>query len=157
MQRGYTLIELLIVITIMGLLVGASIAGFNTLNQRQTVLSAGKEVISLMRTAQQKSASGVKPAGTCDQLLGYSVIGTINTGVYSLNSVCNNSGSITTTKIKSAALASGVTFNSTFTVLFNTLTAGASGTVGDIKVKTASYSFTFTVNASGDITEKGIL
>lgn len=156
MRRGYTLIELIVVITIIGLLVGASIAGFNTLNKRQTLISSGKEVISLMRTAQQRAVSGIKPAGVCDRLMGYSVKGTINGSSYTLNYVCLVNGNLVTTQIRSYQLGQGVTFLSTFTVQFNVQTGGAGGDLGDLQIKTSAYTFTFNVNASGDISEKGL-
>lgn len=149
MKHGYTLIELVIAIAIMGLLVGASIAGFNTLNKRQTVLNSGKEVMSIMRTAQQRAASGTKPAG-CTQLYGYTVKATINTSVYSLSSVCSNA----TTVIRNYQLPSSVTFVSTFNTQFNVQTGGASGTTGDISMKSTYFTYTMTIGSAGDITEK---
>src|SRR5258706_8299399 len=101
--KGYTLIELIVVIAIIGLMTGASIAGFNTLNKRQTVLNGGKELMSIMRTAQQRAVAGTKPVG-CTQLYGYSVKGTINTATYSLSTVCSNA----TTVIRTYQLPSGV-------------------------------------------------
>jgi prepilin-type N-terminal cleavage/methylation domain-containing protein len=153
-RNGYTLIEIIIVVTIMGLLVGASIAGFNTLNQRQTVLSAGREVVSIMRTAQQRAAAGIKPEGTCDQLLGYSVRGTVNSAQYTLSNVCLNSGVPTTTLLRTYQMGTGVTFAQTFTVQFNVQTGGAGGDIGDIALRTTAHTYTLNVNASGDISEK---
>ncbi len=150
---GYTLIELIIVITIMGLLVGASIAGFNTLNKRQTATNAGKELMSVMRTAQERAVSGIKPT-TCDQLVGYSVNGTANSGTYTLKSVCMVGGSSTSSVVKTYQLPTGVTVVNTFSTQFNVQTGGANGTVGDISLKSSSYTFTLTVSSAGDITEK---
>lgn len=155
-STGYTLIEIIIVVGIMGLLVGASIAGFNTLNQRQTVLSAGKEVISIMRTAQQRAIAGIKPENDCDQLLGYAVKATANGATYTLNSVCDDGGFIETVEVRSYQLAAGLTFASTFTVQFNVQTGGASGNTGDLQLRSSVYTFTVNVNESGDISEQGL-
>lgn len=155
MRTGYTLIEIIVVVTIMGLLVGGSIAGFNTLNQRQTILSAGREVSSIMRTAQQRAISGLKPtAGICDQLLGYSVKGTINSSTYTLNTVCLNSGAPVTRVVQTYRLATGITFVSTFTVQFNVQTGGAGGNIGDLKLKSSAHVYTMNISSAGDITEK---
>ncbi len=156
MRRGYTLIEIIIVVTIIGLLTGASIAGFNTLNQRQTVLSAAKEVISVMRTAQQRANAGILPSAPCDSLAGYSVKGTVNSSAYTLNVICSSGGVREETQVKSYSMASGVTFTSTFDITFNVLTGGAGGSLGDLKVKSSAYTFTFNINAAGDISEKGL-
>lgn len=155
MRSGYTLIELIVVIAIMGLLVGASIAGFNTLNQRQTVLSAGREVLSIMRTAQQRAISGQKPtSGTCDQLLGYSVKGTVNSDTYTLNTVCLNSDVPSTAIMQSYKMANGVIFVSTFTTQFNVQTGGAGGSIGDVQLKNSVHTYTINISSAGDITEK---
>lgn len=155
MRSGYTLIEIIVVVTIIGLLVGASIAGFNTLNQRQTVLSAGREVISIMRTAQQRALAGNKPDGiVCEQLRGYSVKGTVNSNQYTLNTVCSNGGVESTTLIRTYQMASNVTFVQTFTVQFNVQTGGAGGNIGDLQLKTNVHTYTLNITSAGDITEK---
>src|SRR5258706_9884401 len=100
--KGYTLIELIVVIAIIGLMTGASIAGFNTLNKRQTVLNGGRELMSVMRTAQQRAASGIKPT-QCDHLVGYKVSGSANSSSYSLSTVCTD----ITAVIKSYKLPTG--------------------------------------------------
>lgn len=151
-RRGYTLIELIVVIAIVGLMVGASIAGFNTLNQRQTVGNGGRELTSVMRIAQQRALAGTKPAG-CTQLTGYRVNGTINTSDYTLSAVCTN----TTVVISSYKLPSGVTFVTTIATLFTVQTGGAGGSIGDIAVRSTAFTYTLTVSSAGDITEKSLL
>lgn len=150
-QVGYTLIEILVAVTIIGLLTGASIAGYNTLNQRQTVLNGGKELMSVMRTAQERATSGVKPT-TCAQLIGYSVTAAANGKAYTLSGVCSDA----TTAIRTYTLPTGVTFVANLATQFSVQTGGAGGTLGDIQVKSSSYTYTMNVNQSGDITEKGL-
>lgn len=157
-RRGYTLIEIIVVVAIMGLMVGASIAGFNTLNQRQVMLSAGRELMSVMRTAQQRAGSGVKPEDiTCGQLLGYSVRGTINSDTYTLNAVCLNSGVVQTMLLRSYEMSTGIVFVATFATQFNVQTGGASGNIGNIRIRSSFYTYTLNVTSAGDITELTLL
>ncbi|PWU22888.1 hypothetical protein C5B42_04870 [Candidatus Cerribacteria bacterium 'Amazon FNV 2010 28 9'] len=149
---GYTLIELVVVIGIIALLVGGSVAGYSTLNNRQLVLTSGKEVESVMRTAQQRAISGEKPSG-CTNLLGYNVTAANGSSAYTLNAICSGN---TTIKMQSDQLRSGVTFGTAINVLFIGQVGGVSGTTGTISVKSSSHTFTFTLSSSGDISEVGL-
>lgn len=150
-QIGYSIIELLVVITIMGLLVGGGIAGFNTMNRRQGVLSAGRELLSVMRSAQGKASSGIKPT-VCAQLVGYSVSGSINTNTYTLSAVCTDK----TTVIKSYQMGGGTQLLATFNTLFSVQTGGAGGSIGDLSLKSSSYTYTLNISDAGDVSEKGL-
>lgn len=151
MRSGYTLIEILIVVTLIGLLTGASIAGFNALNSRQTVISAGKEIVSMMRTAQQRASAGIKPEN-CDQLEGYSVSALALAQDYALSGVCTNR----TVVIKTAKLPVNVFFQSGFSVLFGTQAGGASGNIGDLTIQSPTHTFVINISGAGDIWEKGV-
>lgn len=152
---GYTLIELVVVIAIIGLLVGGSIAGYNTLNKRQTTTNAGRELISVMRTAQERAVSGKKPT-VCDQLVGYSVSGVSNGTSYALNSVCIVGGATVSSLVQTYQLPTGVKFSGAFSTQFNVQTGGASGTTGDITLTSSTNTYTLTVGPAGDLTEKTI-
>jgi prepilin-type N-terminal cleavage/methylation domain-containing protein len=151
LSTGFTLIELVVVIAIVGLLTGGSIAGYFRLNQRQTILSAGKEIISAMRLAQQQAAAGKKPAN-CTQLRSYSVTGNSGSSQYTLSAICSNA----TIVMKQYFFSSGVTLAQAVNVQFPILTAGASGTVGTLRVQSSTQQFSFVVDRGGDISESGI-
>jgi prepilin-type N-terminal cleavage/methylation domain-containing protein len=155
-QAGYTLIELIVVIALIGLMTGASIAGFNTLNQKQIVTTGGKELASVLRTAQNRAVSGIKPTGvTCTTLLGYRVTGTANGSAYSLDVVCNNGGAPVVTTIKTYNLPVNITFSASIAPTFGVLTAGVSGS-GDMVIRSSVHTYTIRVNATGDITDVGL-
>ena len=59
---GFTLIEVLISLTIIGLLFGFGFVSFRDFSRRQAVVSAGRAVIGDLRLAQSKALSGEKPA-----------------------------------------------------------------------------------------------
>jgi prepilin-type N-terminal cleavage/methylation domain-containing protein len=58
---GYTLIEILVAITIIGILFSVGYANFRSFSQRQVVLNAAKSLQSDLRLAQQMALSGQKP------------------------------------------------------------------------------------------------
>jgi prepilin-type N-terminal cleavage/methylation domain-containing protein len=71
-MRGFTLIEMLVVVTITGLTVGGGIAAYNRFNDRQKVLQAAKTVVNQLRLVQKQADAGEKPDG-CGVLDGYAV------------------------------------------------------------------------------------
>ena len=62
---GFTLIEILIIIILFAILVGAGVANYYRLNRRKLVEGSARQTEQLIRTAQKNAASGVKPAGWC--------------------------------------------------------------------------------------------
>jgi len=151
-QRGYTLIELLVVITIIGLLFGGSIAAYAKFNQRQTVLAAGKQLLSDLRSALTKAASGVKPSG-CTTLSAYELKGNSGASSYNISAVCSNNSSIL---VSSGKFNSGITLGTAVDVTFVGQLGGATGTLGNLTVTSSGLTYSLTVNSSGDISEGGL-
>lgn len=156
-RSGFTLIELVVVIAIIGLLVGGSVAGYVQLNNRQVVQTSAQGLISVMRQAQQRALSGKKPTSGCTTLTGYRVAGSGNS--YTLDAVCSNA----TITIGSYKTSPNVIIGSAINVLFPVLTGGASGTIGNISVCTANnnvcaanYVNIINVNAGGDVSDLGL-
>jgi prepilin-type N-terminal cleavage/methylation domain-containing protein len=50
--KGFTLIELVVSVAIMGMLVGGGIAAYRTFNTKQLVQSAGKEFVQIFRVIE---------------------------------------------------------------------------------------------------------
>ena len=66
--KGYTLIELLIVITISVVVFGVGIAGYREFSRRQALTSAGRSLKGDLRLAQSYSIIGKKPSDpACDE------------------------------------------------------------------------------------------
>ena len=65
-HRGYSLIEVLIAVTIIGILTGSSLVGYNRFQGRQGLKSAGEQLVSDLRLTQQKALSGEKPDNWCN-------------------------------------------------------------------------------------------
>lgn len=61
MTKGYTLIEILVGLTIIGLLFAIGYVNFRDFSRRQAVIGAGKILQGDIRLAQQQALSGQKP------------------------------------------------------------------------------------------------
>ena len=151
---------MLIALSIMGLLVGGSIAGYNKYNTRQIVIQGGKTLASTLRTAQTRARVGDKPSAGCTQLTGYRVIGSATASTYDLRVVCAgvDAGTISTT-----TLTTGVVIQQAFNVLFSVLSGGVVGAAvagTNVAVQnnviSGGYRYTISVSASGAIYETGL-
>lgn len=60
-QHGYTLIEILVGITIIGLIFGFGFVSFREFSRRQALTGAAKGIVGDLRLAQGESVSGKKP------------------------------------------------------------------------------------------------
>lgn len=85
-QRGFTLIEMLVAITIMLLLFGIGIVSYLRFDSRQQLIQAGEELKSDLRIAQARARTGDRPDG-CDRLLAYEVAFTSDQ-TYEVREIC---------------------------------------------------------------------
>lgn len=67
---GYTIVELLVVVTVLVLLTSFGLAGYNTYNQNETLNQAALSVESALREAQNRALTGEK---VCKNSLGANV------------------------------------------------------------------------------------
>jgi prepilin-type N-terminal cleavage/methylation domain-containing protein len=153
-QKGFTLIELMIAISIMILMVGVGVAAYLNMDKRQNLSNAGKQLQLLMRAAQTKARVGERPTG-CQKLLGYRVSQTsVGPDIVSLEAVCENGGATTTYLMSDYSLPVGVTVQNMSPMTFRVLHGGVESS-GDVTLSSEfpTYTFVFTVNAGGEITE----
>lgn len=92
---GYTLIELLVALSIVGVLFTVGFASYREFAQRQTVIQTAKTLKEDMRLAQQKALSGEKPLG-CTILSGWA-IAFPNPSEYTIQGACSNGTFVTKT------------------------------------------------------------
>lgn len=148
---GFTVIELLVTMVIMGLLFSLGYANYRDFSRRQAVASAGRMVIADLRLAQSKALSGEKPC--TGNLSTYNFV--IGAGSYQIKAVCSGTGS-NSVITKTQPLPSGILISSSlspisFKVLgqgTNIPTTGASITLS--QTGTANIQ-TITVSEGGEI------
>jgi prepilin-type N-terminal cleavage/methylation domain-containing protein len=118
-RRGYTFIELLVAISIMGIISTVGIASFVNYNDKQVMEGTASDVANFYILARQRAISQVKPdqCSTTDSLSGYRVVLNTSTSTYQLSVVCGASSYI----VEQKKLPSNVTFVTTSptTVFFN--------------------------------------
>lgn len=91
-MKGYTLIEILVGITIIGLVFGFGFVSFREFSRRQVVAGAAKQIKGDLRLAQEYALSGKKPADCVTQLDSYSftVTSSQNPATYEIKASCSS-------------------------------------------------------------------
>lgn len=157
-KKGFTIIEVLVVIVIIGLVMVVGSVRYREFSQRQTVVSAKRQILADIRAAQSDAASGRKPDGcTANHTLtgyGFEVIGTANPASYRTYAVCALGGVSANYVTKQTNLPQGVTITQPPVIIFKPLAEGTnipSGTSRVITINTGVNSDTVTVTSAGEI------
>ncbi len=174
-QSGFSLLELLITVTIMVIIVGGSVAGFMTFQARQEVLTTAKNVQQLVRTAQGKARVRETPtsatltaagfgAGTCNsdnsRLQGYRI--NLSSNVITLVALCGEDDldPLQATAVVYSETITGMTYSGPDYIDFWTLYRGlrfsggpSPATIRFTSVSDVNNTSYFTVENGGAITE----
>lgn len=150
--RGFTLIELMVVLSVTAVLGTLGIAGFITYNQTQALQTSSNEVATMLNLAKSRAQSQVKLGSLCSapsQVLGgYSVNISIVNKNYTLSSRCSGASSDLYTK----NLPNGLNFDaSTSASFFFPIQTGGVETAGQIIISGYGRSKTVTVNSLGGV------
>ncbi len=148
-NEGFTIIELLISMSIILLLGGGVLAAFNNFNENQKVKETALTLKSNLRLAQNKAIAGKKPEG-CGALNGFTASFTASS--YTVQARCDGvptGGSLTT------SLPSGISFVPvpaafTFSVLTGRIASNITLTVTGL-----SKSYSVAVTESGNVSTVG--
>jgi len=73
LNNGFTFIELIVSVLILGIVVSLGVASYTSFNINQTLNQAAEQLKSGLRLAQSKSFEGVKPDEDCAHLDGWRV------------------------------------------------------------------------------------
>lgn len=146
---GFTLLELLISVTIMMLLVGMGVASFITFNERQQLVGAAKELQEFFRSAQTRSRTGDIPAG-CGAFSGYNIQMAIDNPSVQMYAVCSTGNVLRSEKTLTGGVRPTVAINMTFLNLKGGVT-NASSVV--LRLPSGSLTYSFKVTAGGEITQ----
>lgn len=148
-KSGYTLVEILIGLTIISIVFSIGVASYREFSRRQELNGYIKKTISDIRLIQQKALSGQKPdasLGSCTRLDAYSLV-TNGGSSYSIVANCVN-GNVT---IKSVDLGNITVTATTAVTRFKVLGLGT-----DLPSdNTLTFRSTLTGNTSSLIIGKG--
>lgn len=166
--KGFTIIEVLVVIVIIGMVMAVGSVRYREFSKRQMVVSVKRQIVADIRAAQSDAASGIKPGG-CNastyRLVGFAFEIT-NTGSpttpasYETYAICNN-GSDSEFVTKQADLPLGVTLSITTAplpvvnpVIFRPLANGtnlSSSAVSTIAIAIGANTDSILISSGGEI------
>lgn len=141
-SKGYTLIEVLVVISILGIIFSIGFSGFREFSRRQELTGSVKKITADLRLTQQLALTGQKPTGlTCERLDSYTFT-RVTSSVYTITANCINSTnhvvktvtlpeqvSLSEGTVVYKALGHGTTLNSPIIFTVANTTSGTSGTI----------------------------
>ncbi len=152
MMKGYTLIEILIVLAITAFLFSIGYTNYRSYAQRQALTAAARALQTDLRFAQEQAIAGSKPTG-CTLLNGYQFTVT-SLSAYQLDASCTNG----VFQTKQITLPTGISMSSPNPnpIFFKSLAQGtniSSGGVATIiltQTGTAN-TITLTIGSNGNI------
>lgn len=164
--RGYTLIEILIALTIMSLLFGIGFSGFRDYSRRQQLESISRQVRADISIAKERAFAGTKPTSPnaqCDSpqtLMGHGIFAVGGGASYQLYAICTGGTSFIDTR----TMPTGFTITRTYSpagcpvvsTYFKAIGQGTSLSTGCNAVFTitntsTTQTTTVTMTSSGEI------
>jgi prepilin-type N-terminal cleavage/methylation domain-containing protein len=152
---GFTLIELIVAISIMVLLVGGGITSYLTFNDNQQLEGSARQIQSYLRAAQTRARVGDRPVG-CTKLEAYKVLVAASSSELQLLTVCDGGVEtlVNTTQlvnVESVTTDQGPGLSIEFLVLY-----GGTDFNGVVTVSSSSgRDETFSVSSGGEISDLG--
>ena len=155
-EKGFTLIELVVVFTVVAIIFSMGVAGYSSYNSAQTITTAQADIVSMLQKAKFSASSQVKPSGCIGTLTGYEVdicdapstCTPVNS--YYLKAICGN-----TPTVQSGKLPQGVSFTLPLTTqfIFPLLTGGVQqvGAKTITIINSSGVTKTITVSPDGKI------
>lgn len=86
-KNGYTLIEIIVVLALMGIFMALALAGWTNYRDSRTLDEAGLTIVSQLRSVRSKAVNGKKPSSGCDNLYGYQINSDLEVNVCCYNGV----------------------------------------------------------------------
>jgi prepilin-type N-terminal cleavage/methylation domain-containing protein len=130
-NRGFTLIELIVVVSLSMLVMSMAIGSYITFDRKQKIVQSGEQLVTLMRMIQSKAASGDVPEG-CTSLTSYTITGVEGNTDAQVTALCADPPGETVDISTYSTLASDI-YVTDFTVTFPTLVS-STGMIQTISV-----------------------
>lgn len=125
-SRGYTLIELMVALTIAALLFLVGYSSYREFVRRQALDNTYKELKSDLKLTQQLALSGEKPSSCTGSLFGYEVAFAQDS--YTVSASCGGM-----VQVRTRLLSGGITLSGANTILYKIIGEGTTLT-GDISI-----------------------
>ena len=158
MKHGYTLVEILVGITIIGLLFSFGFVSFRDFSRRQALAGAVKSVQGDLRLAQELALAGQKPADCGLRILDNYGFRRVSSTGYQIEAGCSDVSGPMNVVVKTVTLAGGAEISapSPNPVSFKALGHGTNIDVGMSATLTltqtgAGNPVTLTITAGGEI------
>ena len=152
-QTGYTLIEILVVMVIMGILFTAGYVNLRDYARAQTLTAVARSLVTDLHSAEENANAGDKPSGCNGVLNGYQ-FNVISSTTYELDAFCTG-GNV---QVKPVILPADLTISAPVPnpVVFKSIAEGtniASGATATIIITQTSTknTRTITIGANGSI------
>lgn len=137
MRKGYTLIEVLVSLTIIGLLFGFGFASFRDFSRRQALEGVARNIKGELRLVQAKASAAEKPAGCGTNILSSYSFQITGSTSYKVTANCSAGVNV---DIKTENLPDGIFMTSTQNIIsFKVLGQG-----NDVQTTNAVIRFTQT-------------
>lgn len=154
-MKGFTLIEILVAITILLILSSIGVSNFTTYNDTQSLRQTSLTLKNRLRQIQGKALAGEKPAG-CTGLQGWRM--TFTTSTYTTEVACT-SGAVTSSRT-TETVPVGLIFSPVpSTITFSVVTGATNLTsVQSLNLAQAGSGkqYTIGVGPRGEITDEGM-
>lgn len=156
LDRGYTLIEILVVLTIIGILFSVGYVGYRDFSRRQSLAGAAKIVQGDLRKAQQNALSGIKPqSAAClgaNTLDGY-FFRVTSASTYEIGAACSGGNVVTDTVSVTESIS--ISTPSPNPIIFKVLGTGTNIPSGDASVTltqgATNDTLTILIGSGGDV------
>ncbi len=147
--RGYTLVEVLVAISLTVIISSFGLAYYSTFNRRQIMEQAAKKIVSDIRLAQNLALAQQKPSGcVCTNLKSYTFKFKVSSSGYTITPDCSE---VCGVSVKDVNLE-GITLSGTDSVKFMVLTQGVVIAGGStITVRKDSDSRKILIGDGGDL------